>query len=87
MVSAQLRVQFLEATASLIIAAFGLVAALAWNETIKALIASLFPNDPDSLLGLTTYAVIVTVVAVIATLVITNSIKKAKAVAEKEEKE
>jgi len=87
MVSAQLRVQFLEATASLIIAAFGLVAALAWNETIKALIASLFPNDPDSLLGLTTYAVIVTVVAVIATLVITNSIKKAKAVVEKEEKE
>ncbi len=87
MVSAQLRVQFLEATASLIIAAFGLVAALAWNETIKSLIASMFPNDPDSLLGLTTYAVIVTVVAVIATLVITNAIKKAKAVAEKEEKE
>jgi len=44
-------------------AAFGLVAALAWNEAIKATLAYL--NLGDSLAGLYTYAVIATVLAIV----------------------
>lgn len=48
---------------SLASASLGLVAALAWNEAIKALLAQLHLGD--SLGGLFTYAVIATVVAVV----------------------
>jgi hypothetical protein len=44
-------------------ASLGLVAALAWNEAIKALLAEL--NLGDSLAGLFAYAIIATLVAVI----------------------
>jgi hypothetical protein len=48
---------------SLASASLGLVAALAWNEAIKALLAEL--NLGDSLAGLFTYAIIATLIAVI----------------------
>jgi Family of unknown function (DUF5654) len=48
---------------SLASASLGLVAALAWNEAIKALLAQL--NLGDSLAGLFTYAIIATLIAVI----------------------
>jgi hypothetical protein len=48
---------------SLASASLGLVAALAWNEAIKALLATL--NLGDSLTGLFTYAIIATLIAVI----------------------
>lgn len=48
---------------SLASASLGLVAALAWNEAIKALLAEL--NLGESLAGLFTYAFIATLVAVI----------------------
>jgi hypothetical protein len=48
---------------SLASASLGLVAALAWNEAIKALLAEL--NLGDSLAGLFTYAIIATVIAVL----------------------
>lgn len=47
---------------SLASASLGLVAALAWNEAIKALLAEL--GLGDNLAGLFTYAIIATVVAV-----------------------
>lgn len=47
----------------LALASLGLVAALAWNEAIKALLATL--NLGDSLTGLFTYAIVATLVAVI----------------------
>lgn len=56
-----------ETIASLITAAFALVAALAWNEAIKALIAELFETSND-LVGMMVYAILVTVLAVIATV-------------------
>ena len=55
----------------------GLVAALAWNEAIKAAVASVF-NTGDELLGLVVYAVIVTILAVIMTLLIARALGKAK---------
>ncbi|WP_019176858.1 DUF5654 family protein [Methanomassiliicoccus luminyensis] len=57
--------QIIETIAALMTAAFGFVAALAWNEAIKALIAEYFSSD-GTLVGQLVYAVIVTVVAVIA---------------------
>lgn len=75
--SDEFKVQLLETFASLITAAFGLVAALAWNEAIKQAVAAVFGTEND-LLGLTIYAVIVTVIAVIMTLLIARSLSKAK---------
>lgn len=75
--SDEFKVQLLETFASLITAAFGLVAALAWNDTIKAFIAQIFQND-DGLIGMFVYAIIVTVIAVVMTLLISRSLSKAK---------
>ena len=44
-------------------ASFGLVAALAWNEAIKATLAKL--GLSDDLAGLYTYAILATVIAVV----------------------
>ena len=71
-------VQVLEAMSALIISAFSLVAALAWNDAIKQMVAAVFGSDED-LVGLTIYAIIVTVLAVIMAIFITRSIRKAKA--------
>ncbi len=83
MSDAKFKVQLLEAMSSLIIAAFGLVAALAWNEAIKNTIALFFKSD-DGVIGMIVHAVIVTVLAVAMTLLITRAVKKAKAAAEEE---
>ena len=54
---------FLQTMIALASASFGLVAALAWNEAIKGLLAKL--NLGDSLAGLFTYAVLATVIAIV----------------------
>ena len=77
MASEEFKVQLLETFAALITAGFGLVAALAWNEAIKAAVASVF-NTGDELVGLIVYAIIVTVLAVIMTLLIARALGKAK---------
>jgi hypothetical protein len=45
-------------------ASLGLVAALAWNEAIKATLTRLL-GESDDLVGLYTYAILATVVAVL----------------------
>ncbi len=75
--SDEFKVQLLETFASLITAAFGLVAALAWNEAIKQAVAAVFKSEND-LVGLTVYAIIVTILAVIMTLLIARSLSNAK---------
>lgn len=77
MSSPKFKVQLLEATSTLIIGAFSLVAALAWNEAIKSIIAK-FLESGDDYIGLLVYAFIVTVIAVIMTILITRAVKKAK---------
>lgn len=52
-----------------ILAAFGFVAGLAWNDAIKALIDFAFPLGMDSLVAKFLYAVSVTVLVVIATII------------------
>lgn len=63
---------------SLIIVAFGLVAALAWNSAIQAIVKAVLGTS-DSVPGLLTYAIIVTILAVIATVLITRASAKAGA--------
>ena len=47
-------------------AALGLVAGLAWNDAIKALIDSIYPNGGGGVLAKFIYALIITVIIVIA---------------------
>ena len=53
-------------------ASLGLVAALAWNEAIKALIRRVLGED-DSLVGLFVYAVIATLIAVVVLLILARA--------------
>jgi hypothetical protein len=57
----------IEKMAALITAAFGLVAALAWNDAIKAIFKAVF-GTAEGIGPMLTYAVIVTVMAVLVTL-------------------
>lgn len=52
-------------TTTYILAGFGLVAGLAWNEAIKGLIDWLFPLDRGSIWAKFIYAIIITLVVVI----------------------
>ena len=65
--------QVLQTIATLITTAFGLIAALAWNEAIKAIILQFLPKGSD-LTGLLIYAVLITIIAVVATIIIGRAI-------------
>jgi len=69
--------QVVEKLAALITAAFGLVAALAWNDTIKAIFAQMF-GAQDTLWAMLVYAIVVTIVAVVATIQIGKAAERAK---------
>lgn len=56
-------------------AALGLVAALAWNDAIKAAMKELLGED-DSLAGVFTYAIIATAIAVIVVVVLSRMAAK-----------
>ncbi len=56
-----------EKIATLIISAFGLVAALAWNAAIQKIFSLVFGTYND-VVALLSYAAVVTVIAVIVTL-------------------
>ena len=71
-----MRQDVIKALAGLITAAFGLVAALAWNTAIQELFRVVF-GDQSGFIPLLIYAGIVTVIAVIATLAIGRAAAKA----------
>lgn len=71
----ELKKQVREKIAALITAAFGLVAALAWNGAVRAIFAKVF-GDPDTILAMLIYAVMVTIIAVIATIIVARSVAK-----------
>ena len=58
--------QVREKTAGYILAAFGLVAGLAWNDAIKSTIDRFFPLDQGNIIIKFAYALGITVVVVIA---------------------
>jgi hypothetical protein len=55
-------------TIGYILTALGLVAGLAWNQAIQALVKKFFPSDSGSLLANFSYAVVITVIIVLVTL-------------------
>lgn len=59
--------QVVHQMSSLITSAFGLVAALAWNDAIKAILDRFFKKG-DGLTAQLVYAVVITLFAVIATV-------------------
>ena len=63
--------------AALVTAAFGLVAALAWNDAIKTIFAAIF-GERGSIAAMIIYAVLVTIIAVIATIWVGKAAAKAK---------
>lgn len=69
------KLQFVTTFSALITAAFGLVAALAWNEAIKTAVGNVFGSD-GSVWGLLVYAILVTILAVIMVILITRQVKK-----------
>ena len=72
-----LRTEVMTQIAALVTAAFGLVAALAWNGAIQAIFKAIFGTS-DSIVAQLSYAVIVTIIAVVATILIARSISNAK---------
>jgi hypothetical protein len=67
--------QILPTISTLMTTAFGLIAALAWNQAIQAIILQFLPKQ-SGILGLVTYAIIITIIAVIATISIARAIAK-----------
>jgi len=63
--------------AALITAAFGLVAALAWNGAILAIFKVVF-GTTETIVGMLVYAILVTIIAVVATIWIGRAAEKAK---------
>jgi len=59
-----------------LITAFGIVAGLAWNEAVKALMAYLFPIDKDTILAKFLYALIMTFVLIFISLYVVRFVNK-----------
>ena len=74
-----LKYEVIDKLAALITAAFGLVAALAWNDAIKSLFAEGGPLYFMATYGIWGYAIVVTIIAVFATLWIGKMAEKARA--------
>jgi ABC-type multidrug transport system fused ATPase/permease subunit len=74
---APLKHEILDKIAALVTAAFGLVAALAWNDAIKAVFKEVF-GTADAIGPMLLYAIIVTIIAVILTLIVARAAAKAK---------
>ncbi len=58
---------------ALVTAAFGLVAALAWNEAIKAIFKEIF-GTAEAIVPMLIYAVVVTIAAVIASILVARQL-------------
>lgn len=71
----EMKSQVGETIATLVTTAFGLIAALAWNETIKAIIIQ-FIGKGNGITGLLIYSIVITIIAVIATILIARIIAK-----------
>ncbi|MDD3857747.1 MAG: DUF5654 family protein [Methanoculleus sp.] len=71
------KTEVIEKIAALITAAFGLVAALAWNGAIQELFKLIF-GDQSTLVAMLVYAIVVTIIAVIAVILIGRAAAKAK---------
>lgn len=67
--------EIIEKISSLIVAAFGLVAALAWNSAIQAIFQKYF-GTAEGIVPMFIYAVVVTIIAVLVTIWIAKIAEK-----------
>lgn len=74
-----MKILIVDKMSALITAAFGLVAALAWNEAIKAIFQKIF-GTAESVVPMVIYAVVVTITAVVLTILVARSLSKMKSV-------
>ncbi len=72
-----LKSEVIEKIAALVTAAFGLVAALAWNGAIQELFKLIF-GEQSTLVAMFVYAIVVTIIAVIAVILIGRAAATAK---------
>ena len=74
---ATIKQEILDKLSALIMAAFGLVAALAWNDAIKAIFKEVF-GDSSTIVPMLIYASMVTVIAVIVIVIVARAVANAK---------
>ena len=72
-----MKVEMLDKIAALITAAFGLVAALAWNGAIRAIFEHFF-GTADNITAMLIYAVVFTIIAVLVIIWIARAVNRAK---------
>jgi len=68
--------EVIEKVAALVTAAFGLIAALAWNTAIQEIFRIIF-GDQSGVLAMIFYAVVVTIIAVVVTILMGRATAKA----------
>ena len=74
-----MKTEVIEKMATLVTASFGLVAALAWNNTVTTIFKDLF-GEQSSISAMLMYAVVVTLIAVAATVYVGKVAEKAKTI-------
>ena len=72
-----LKQEILDKFGVLVTTAFGLVAALAWNDAIKAIFKEIF-GDQSTVVPMLIYAIMVTIIAVILIVIVARAVAKAK---------
>lgn len=72
----EIRRQVRQKTMDLILAAFGFIAGLAWNEAIKALIEVVFPQNNNSVWAKLIYALLMTLLVVLVSVYFVRSTAK-----------
>jgi ABC-type Mn2+/Zn2+ transport system permease subunit len=68
--------EVVEKVAALVTAAFGLIAALAWNTAIQEIFRIIF-GDQSGVLAMIFYAIVVTIIAVVVTILVGRAAAKA----------
>lgn len=73
-----LKIEVLDQVSKLAAAGFGLVAALAWNDAIKAVFSAIFPSPEGNLAAKLGYALVITIIVVIITIQLGRAVNLAK---------
>ena len=78
--------EILDKFSQLITTALGLVAALAWNDAIQTLFQQFLGTAGGALAAKLFYAVLVTIVVIIATIAVSRAAERAKKLEEEKDK-
>lgn len=73
-----IKLEILEKISTLVVAGFGLVAALAWNNAIKKLFELIFGKQ-SNIFAMFGYAILITIIVVVVTIKLGQTTRKIKA--------